>query len=190
MSGRFDLRRRAIPGAGVPQLRTLLQPLLRPLVLPAMLPLLLTACHRTADLLEVDVPVAKSELALRAETRGDTMRVLITLGDGPATSLGSLTAEVTRPAGHRYVGCDPAQGDALLACKEHGAAVRVAGAWAAGTGRGAIVALRFVRDGASANSASATDALSGWTLVVTEVHGARGQSLVDSLVVRREGGAR
>jgi hypothetical protein len=144
----------------------------------------LTACHRNADLLDVEAPVLHSVLALRTDVQGDTTRVAITLSEGSTKSVGSLTADVMNPAGYTFTGCAAGQGEALLACKAHGATVKVAGAWVAGTHAGSLIVLTYLGNG----TADAGSTGNGWTLVVTEAHGARGQSLLDSLVVRRDGG--
>lgn len=137
------------------------------------------ACARNADLTDSLPPVVLSTLDLRTQSAGDTMQVAITLSEGPTRNVGSLTAEVLGSDAWRYVGCEAAQTDALLACKANGATVRVAAAWAGGTHAGALVTLSYVR--------VATSPAMPWRLTVLETHGTLGHSLMDSLLVK--GGA-
>lgn len=146
------------------------------------LALVVSAC-RQPDLTEAATPAAATSLALISTQSADTAFVDITLGGGNPTSLGSFTGEVVHDGAWRLLSCDAQQPQALLACKEYGSTVRVAGAWAGGTHAGALVRLAYVRASAAA--------LPSWTFTVSEAHGARGTRLLENVEVKRvsvEGG--
>jgi hypothetical protein len=140
---------------------------------------MVAACHKNADFADPAPPVTRSVLELRAEAmRGDTARVDLTLGTGPTTSLGSLTAELLGATDWRLASCEPAQGAPLLACKQHGDGVKIAAAWVAGTNAGPLITLTLVR--------TAPTAPQSWQLAVKEAHAVSGRLLTDSLDIRRE----
>jgi hypothetical protein len=141
-----------------------------------VLSLLLAACHRP-DFTESVAPVAATSLTLVSQVRADSTHVDITLGGGSPASIGSFTGEVEHEGDWTFVACDAQQPQALLACKEHGRTLRVAAAWAAGTHAGALVRLTYVK--------RTSTAFPRFTFAVSEAHGARGGSLLDSLEVRR-----
>ena len=129
------------------------------------------------------------ELRLDSQ-QGDTAVIALHVVTGTNTSVGSLTASVTAPAGWRFLACNGTQGSPLLACKSSSIAAgnnsadavasdtKIAGVWVAGTHGGAILTLSFVRE---AKSAALT-----FALTVREMHNAVGRSLVDSVTVRRD----
>lgn len=138
---------------------------------------ILTACHRP-DLTEAAVPAAATQLSLVSQLATDTAHVDLTLGGGKPTSLGSVTGEVVHLGDWQFVGCEAQQPQALLACKPHGATVRVAAAWAGGTHAGALVRLTFVR--------AVPNAEPTWMLAVSEAHGAQGVRVLESVEVRKQ----
>jgi hypothetical protein len=87
--------------------------------------------------------------------------------------LGSITAELSNTTDWTFAGCASAQGEALLACKAHPGAVRVAAAWVAGTHAGDLITLTFVRTVPTARGA--------WQLSLTEAHSVGGVSLLNDL---------
>jgi len=140
----------------------------------------LAACHQTGDWLGsgTDTP-SQSALQLRLRpTTSDTVELVLTLGIGPLTSIGSLTADLPMPAGVAFSSCDAAQGNPLLACHAQEGTLRLAAAWTTGTHAGDLVRLRFVTRGAAAVQGSA------WPLQLREVHAVAGHSVRDSLDVR------
>ena len=141
-----------------------------------ILSLLLAACHRP-DFTESVTPVAATSLTLVSQARAESSYVDITLGGGTPASIGSFTGEVVHEGEWTFVACDAQQPQALLACKEHGSTLRIAAAWAGGTHAGALVRLTYVKRTATA--------VPRFTFAVSEAHGARGASLLDSLEVRR-----
>ncbi|MCZ8204115.1 hypothetical protein [Gemmatimonas sp.] len=145
----------------------------------AILAVVLTAgaCRRT-DLTDAVVPVAATSLSLQARPMNDSVFVDVVLGGAAPQTLGSITGEVAHAGDWTFVQCEAQQADALLACKAHGATVRVAAAWAAGTHAGALVRLAFVR---ATPSATPT-----FMLAVSEAHGARGMAVLDSVEVKRQ----
>ena len=138
---------------------------------------MLTACHRP-DLTEAAVPAAATQLSLVSQLATDTAHVDLTLGGGKPTSLGSVTGEVAHLGDWQFVACEAQQPQALLACKPHGATVRVAAAWAGGTHAGALVRLTFVR--------AVPNAEPTWMLAVSEAHGAQGVRVLESVEVRKQ----
>jgi hypothetical protein len=108
----------------------------------------------------------------------DSVFVDVVLGGAAPQTLGSITGEVAHAGDWTFVQCEAQQADALLACKAHGATVRVAAAWAAGTHAGALVRLAFVRVTPSATPT--------FMLAVSEAHGARGMAVLDSVEVKRQ----
>jgi hypothetical protein len=153
-SGRGGLRRLAVAGAAM---------------------LVLGACRHPGDLMG-ERPAPRNAIELRATAAvDDTMQLVLTLGEGPVASLGSLTARVTNAPGWKFVGCRAAQGAPLFACEEQADHVGVASAWVAGTSRGSLLSLVFARQ--QANAAGT------WQLSVQQVSNLAGVSLADSLEV-------
>lgn len=138
---------------------------------------ILAACHRP-DLTEAAVPATATQLSLVSQLATDTAHVDLTLGGGKPTSLGSVTGEVVHLGDWQFVACEAQQPQALLACKPHGATVRVAAAWAGGTHAGALVRLTFVR--------TVPNAEPTWMLAVSEAHGAQGVRVLESVEVRKQ----
>lgn len=146
--------------------------------------MLAAACHQAVDLLDTERPTVRTPVALRAAPlRGDTATLVLSLGVGSTSALGSVTADVAVPldatSDWRFLGCDALQGEPLLACHATEAGVRLAAAWAAGTHGGDLVAVTFVR-----TRGSAIGALEDARLRLTQVSGVTGRSLADSLEVR------
>lgn len=151
---------------------------LRPISLTVLLPL--AACHQSGDWLGSGTnPTDRSALHLRLRPAvSDTVELVVTLGLGPLTSIGSLTADLPVPSGLAFASCDAAQGQPLLACHAQAGTLRLAAAWTTGTHAGDLVRLRFTKSGAGAASDAA------WLLQLREVHAVAGHSVRDSLDVR------
>ncbi len=150
-------------------------------VLPSLLFALslLSSCRTIADVAS-SPGEARSHLALRTHAlRGDTMAVELMLGVGPTTTLTSMGATVQAASGWQFHACHAEQGAPLLACGNTPDGVHMAASWATGAHTGSLVTFLFVR--------TTPAAAAQWTLNVTQVHGARGQSLVDSLEWRGNG---
>jgi hypothetical protein len=135
------------------------------------------ACRRT-DFTEALTPVAATSLSLAARPVSDSVFVTVMLGGAAPQALGSFTGEVAHAGDWAFVHCEEQQTNALLACKAHGATVRIAAAWAAGAHAGALVRLAFVR--------TAPAAAPAFLLSLSEAHGARGTAMLDSVEVKRQ----
>jgi hypothetical protein len=134
--------------------------------------LLATGCRNA--LLDTPQPLVRSTLALQARPlTSDTVQVTLVLSTGPVRALGSITAELSNTTDWTFTGCTTAQGEALLACKAHPGAVRVAAAWVAGTHAGDLITLTFVRAVPTARGA--------WQLSLQEAHSVGGVSLLSDL---------
>ncbi len=142
--------------------------------------LLLAACNRAADLLPRLAPAA-SILELRTlRVTGDSAVAVLHLSGTGSSVLGSVTASVALdPREWTFVACAPVAAEALVACHQGDAELRIAAAWASGAPAGALVTLTFIRKSGTAPPI--------WRLSATELHSALGHSLADSITVRREG---
>lgn len=139
----------------------------------------LTACNRSPDLLSRLTPAA-SILELRtSRVSGDSAFVVLHLTGSGSPVLGSVTASVALdPREWTFNACAPVAAEALVACHQGEAELRIAAAWASGAPAGALVTLTLMR-----KSGSAAPTL---RLTAIELHSAFGHSLADSITVRRE----